>query len=279
MGTTTGTTETTPPARSPEPALPGETGDRWHFGGPVPAAFDEPVRRSVPLYDEGHRLILELSDFFLNVGSGRVVDLGCSTGTLLSGLAARHDGRGMSFLGVDSEPDMVAHAADRCADDARIAIRHASATDPDCFTADRSPDDLRRPPQTRETKRANKSETAAGADLIVSYYTMQFVPPRQRQQVFDRIYQSLNWGGALVLFEKVRAPDARFQDMATQLYQEFKQRQGYRSEEILAKSRALKGVLEPFSTQGNLDLMRRAGVEDITSVRKYVCFEGFLAIK
>lgn len=270
MGTTR---ETTPPEPSSEQALPGETGDRWHFGGPVPAAFDEHVRRSVPFYDEGHRLILELSDFFLNAGSGRVVDLGCSTGTLLAGLAARHGGAGMSFLGVDSEPDMVAHAIERCAGDARIAIRHASAADPNCFTADRN-----LPGQSADAL-AGPADTAAGADLIVSYYTMQFVPPRQRQQVFDRIYQSLNWGGAFLLFEKVRAPDARFQDLATQLYQEFKQRQGYQSDEILAKSRALKGVLEPFSTQGNLDLMRRAGFADVTSVLKYICFEGFLAIK
>ena len=49
--------------------------------------------------------------------------------------------------------------------------------------------------------------------------------------------------------------------------------------EILQKQRSLKGVLEPFSTQGNLDLMRRAGFVDIMSIMKWVCFEGFLAIK
>ena len=38
-------------------------------------------------------------------------------------------------------------------------------------------------------------------------------------------------------------------------------------------------VLEPFSTQGNLDLLHRAGFVDIIAVCKYLCFEGFLAIK
>ena len=47
----------------------------------------------------------------------------------------------------------------------------------------------------------------------------------------------------------------------------------------LAKARSLKGVLEPFSREGNLGLMQRAGFVDIMSVFKYVCFEGFLAIK
>jgi len=47
----------------------------------------------------------------------------------------------------------------------------------------------------------------------------------------------------------------------------------------VAKARSLKGVLEPFSTLGNLDLLKRAGFVDVISLFKYVCFEGFLAIK
>ena len=108
---------------------------------------------------------------------------------------------------------------------------------------------------------------------------MQFIPARNRQILFDAIYESLNWGGGLILFEKVRAPDARFQDMMTAIYTDFKLDQGYSSEEIVAKTRSLKGVLEPFSTAGNLDLLKRAGFQDIMTIMKYVCFEGFLAIK
>jgi tRNA (cmo5U34)-methyltransferase len=97
--------------------------------------------------------------------------------------------------------------------------------------------------------------------------------------VFDKIYQSLEWGGAAIIFEKVRAPDARFQDLTVQLYHEFKLVQGFDETEVLNKQRSLKGVLEPFSTQGNLDLFKRAGFVDIMTILKYICFEGFLAIK
>ena len=82
-----------------------------------------------------------------------------------------------------------------------------------------------------------------------------------------------------ILFEKVRANDARFQDIFTTLYTDYKLSQGFTPEEILSKSRSLKGVLEPFSEQGNIDLLKRAGFVDITIVFKYICFEGFLAIK
>ena len=56
---------------------------------------------------------------------------------------------------------------------------------------------------------------------------MQFIKPKVRQKVFNKIYNSLNWGGAFILFEKVRAPDARFQDITTQLYSEFKKKNGF----------------------------------------------------
>jgi tRNA (cmo5U34)-methyltransferase len=117
------------------------------------------------------------------------------------------------------------------------------------------------------------------SDLIISYYTMQFIPPRDRQNLFDRIYEALNWGGAFIMFEKVRAPDARFQDIAVQLYNEFKLRQGFDEKEIVGKTRSLKGVLEPFSTEGNMGLLRRAGFQDVMTISKYICFEGYLAIK
>jgi len=76
------------------------------------------------------------------------------------------------------------------------------------------------------------------------------------------------------LFEKVRAPDARFQDMMTSLYNDFKLGKGYTSEEIINKAQSLRGILEPFSTEGNL-----GGFEDIMTIMKYVCFECYLAIK
>ena len=58
------------------------------------------------------------------------------------------------------------------------------------------------------------------SDFIVCYYTVQFIRPSLRQQLIDKLYDSLNWGGGLVLFEKVRGVDARFQDIFIILYAE-----------------------------------------------------------
>lgn len=77
----------------------------------------------------------------------------------------------------------------------------------------------------------------------------------------------------------MRAPDARFQDLMGTLYTEFKLESGYTPAEIVSKASSLKDVLEPFSTQGNLDMLQRAGFVDVITIFKHVCLEGFLAIK
>ena len=117
------------------------------------------------------------------------------------------------------------------------------------------------------------------SDFIVSYYTVQFIKPKYRQLIFNKIYESLNWGGAFVIFEKVRGPDARFQDIMTQIYSEYKKDIGYDEKHIYNKSLSLRGILEPFTTKANMDYLKRAGFKDISSIMKFSCFEGFLAIK
>ena len=108
---------------------------------------------------------------------------------------------------------------------------------------------------------------------------MQFIKPKNRQLLFNKIFKSLNWGGALLIFEKVRASDARFQDIITSMYYSFKEDQGFLPEEIYNKTKSLKSILEPFSSDANIDMMKRSGFKDIMTLQKYICFEGWVAIK
>ena len=117
------------------------------------------------------------------------------------------------------------------------------------------------------------------SDMIISNFTMQFIRSKKRQDIINKIYESLNWGGAFIMFEKIRGSDARFQDIFTSLYNEFKLSSGFSEKEILNKSRSLKGVMEPFSNYGNESMLVRSGFKDITPVFQWVCFKGYLAIK
>ena len=83
----------------------------------------------------------------------------------------------------------------------------------------------------------------------------------------------------VIFFEKVRAPDARFQDILNFLYFDFKSEQGIKPTEIINKEISLRSVMEPFTIQGNLDLLKRAGFKDIMPISQYLNFKGFLAIK
>jgi tRNA (cmo5U34)-methyltransferase len=222
----------------------------WNFGGDVAKTFDSHVAKSVPLYYEGHTLITKISDFFLEQDS-LCYELGCSTGVLSQKLSEHHVGRGVRFIGVDNQEPMIETARTRT-----NWTENVSFVTSDIIDFEFEP-----------------------CDMIAAYYTVQFIRPKYRQTIIDSIYQALNWGGAFLLFEKVRASDARFQDIMTSVYTDFKIDQGYDTEEIVGKTRSLKGVLEPFSTQGNIDLLKRAGFVDVLPVMKYACFEGFLAIK
>jgi tRNA (cmo5U34)-methyltransferase len=228
----------------------------WKFDGDVPKSFDEHVSKSVPLYNEGHDLICDISDFFINNDS-IAYEFGCSTGTLSLKLAEHNKEKGGAhFIGIDIEPEMIEIAEKKKQTNADLKDLNVTFLVDDILQMELEP-----------------------ADMIICYYTNQFIRSSVRQKLINRIYESLNWGGALLLFEKVRGADGRFQDILTALYTDYKIRRGFTAESIVAKSRSLKGVLEPFSTQGNIDMLKRAGFSDINTVQKFICFEGFMAIK
>jgi tRNA (cmo5U34)-methyltransferase len=225
----------------------------WKFSGDTVDGFDTHVEKSIPLYHEGHDLICDISDFFVNEKS-TCVEVGCSTGTLTLKLSDHHKYKsGARFVGIDIETDMV--------DKANQKLSELNVTNTEFIAVNAIEHDL------------------SGTDLVICYYTVQFIKTAERQNLINKIYDSLNWGGALLLFEKVRGADARFQDIFTTLYSDYKLRMGYSPDEIVSKTRSLKGVLEPFSSQGNLDMLKRAGFQDVNTVLKYLCFEGVLAIK
>lgn len=224
----------------------------FSFGKNTPKNFNSHIGKSVPLYNMGQELIANLSSFFLVEGS-RVYDLGCSTGNISKKIVNYNKQIDVKVFAVDIEKKMLQTAK--------------------IFFSKR---------EKKKIKLINKDLIKLKlkkSDMIVSYYTLQFIKPKFRQEIFNKIYKSLNWSGAFILFEKVRGPDARFQDIFTQTYHEFKNRNGFTEKQIYNKALSIRGMLEPFTSKANIDYMKRAGFKDITPILKYCSFEGFLAIK
>ena len=221
----------------------------WSFGGKIPNKFEKHISKSVPLYLEGHQIIIRLSDFFLKDES-ICYDIGCSTGNLLKKISAHTNKKKIILYGIEKEKSMYNYAK------SKINYKNIKFINNDF----------------------NKIKLKK-SDLIISYYTFQFFRPSIRQIVLKKIFKSLNWGGAFIMFEKIRGNDARFDNILNSLYLEFKEDNGLSSEDILAKSKSLRGVLEPFSDNGNLGLIRRAGFKDIQTIMQSICFKGYLCIK
>ncbi len=221
----------------------------WTFSG-IEEDFEKHIRKSIPFYDHGHDVICSYSDFFLSKKNSLVYEIGCSSGALTDKILEWNKDKILRIVGLDNQKGMIKYCKKRFKDK-RAEFIFDDATS---FNFEKS-------------------------NFIVSYYTLQFIHPSKRQNVFNKIYDSLEWGGGFIFFEKTRACDARFQDYQNQLYSDFKLKNGFKENEIVNKTRSLKGVLEPFSEKGNIGLLQRAGFVDFITIFKSICFQGYLAIK
>ena len=223
---------------------------QWRFSEISGTNFDRHIKKSIPFYEEGHELILELSDYFVKENS-ICYDLGCSTGHLSASLAKRHKRKHLKIIGIDKEENMVREAGKNCSLQENVEMVVGDISD------------FRYIP----------------SDLVVAYYTVQFLALRERPALFEKIYSSLKPGGALVLFEKILAPDAQTQEILSGLYHEHKLKQGFSGEEIINKSRSLKGILVSQESKENLRQLENAGFTKISPIFRHLCFEGLLAIR
>lgn len=220
----------------------------WKFDKLVTKNFQDHVSKSVPFYEVSHKLTLNISDFFLKDNS-QYYDLGCSTGKLLKELKIRHKKKKIKYIGIDESKYMIAKAK-------KIKFKNVKFI-------------------KKDLNKINLKKS----DLITSLYSIQFLNPKYRQVLFNKIYKSLNWGGGFIMFEKIRGNDARFQDILNFSYFDFKRENGLTSKEIINKELSLRSVMEPYTISANIDFMQRAGFKDIMPICQYLCFVGFLAIK
>ena len=227
----------------------------WDFNTIDHTRFEDHVSKSVPGYLRGHQYISFLSDYFVKPNS-IVYDIGCSTGNLISKLSKHNIKKNnVNFVGIEPVKSFENEFLKNTSKCENISHKFKFIND-----------------------EIQNCEIDI-CDLIISYYTIQFISPRFRQSLINNIYKKLNWGGGFFFFEKVRGIDARFHEMINLAYMEYKSSVGYSNDQIISKMLSLKGILEPYTTTENLNFLERAGFKDKTIIYKNLCFEGILAIK
>lgn len=226
---------------------------QFQFDSAVASVFDDMLQRSIPYYDETRRLVLEMVR--ANLQEDDVVyDLGCSTGTMLLELASKEECSQCRLIGVDNAESMLQRArqkAEAYGYGERIVFAQG--------------DILTFPLEC--------------AGVIMSNYTLQFIRPIERENLLRTLFETLRPGGLFVMGEKTIADDKWLDRRMIELYLQFKRTQGYSETEIVRKREALENVLVPYSTQENLELLRRIGFAQPEVLFKWVNFTTFIARK
>ena len=235
-------------------AEPGKTEDGpFTFNAAVAQVFPDMLRRSVPGYGASLEAIESLARRFVQPGT-RCYDLGCSLGAATWAMARGIEVSGCEIVAVDSAPAMVS----RCR---QLLDAEALATPVDVVCAD-----------IREIAMEN-------ASMAVMNYTLQFVPPKDRQALLDRVAQALCTGGVLVLSEKIVAGDAAVDELLIDLHHDFKRQHAYSDLEISRKRAALENVLVPDTIEQHQQRLHAAGFRRSAVWLQHFNFVSLVAVR
>lgn len=227
----------------------------FEFNEEVAACFDDMVSRSVPFYDEIHRIILDLIDR-TEATNGPIYDLGCSTATTFT-LIDKHlkskKKTAPTMIGIDNSGPMLEKAA------AKIKANQMETVELQCKNIE-------------EAELDNPS-------MVIMNYTLQFIPVERRIDILKKIYNSLADEGIFVLAEKLKSPTRSVDNLLTDLYYDFKRRNGYSELEISQKREALENVLVPLTPKRQMNMLREAGFKRVEMIFRWYNFACYLGIK
>jgi len=223
------------------------------FDAKVTKVFDDMVVRSVPFYLEVQRMIAEMAKDYAKPNTN-IYDMGCSTGTTFINLDTVI-APSVGFAGIDSSSEMLAQC-DLNLKSAGIKRKY------NLIEAD-----------------LNKSVRIENASVVVLCLTLQFVRPLKRSQLLQSIFQQLNPGGCIILFEKVLGESPEFNRQFIKYYYDYKRRNSYNEMEIAQKREALENVLIPYKLQENIEMLDGIGFHSIETYFKWYNFAGIVALK
>lgn len=225
----------------------------FSFDERVAEVFPDMIQRSVPGYSNIIATIGMLAKRFIQPNT-QAFDLGCSLGAATLSMRRNIDVEGVRLIAVDNSAAMI----ERCR-------RHI-----DAFRSDTPVDIIEG--DIRQVKIEN-------ASMVVLNFTLQFLPPDDRQALLNRIYAGLRPGGALVLSEKFSFADQTIGDLLFDMHLDFKRANGYSELEISQKRSALENVMLTDSVEMHKARLQQAGFEHAEVWFQCFNFGSMLAIK
>ena len=221
------------------------------FDAQVADVFDDMVRRSVP----GYQAMIEMIGLSVKTygqDNTNYYDLGASTGATSVALSVNNPHTNNRIIAVDNSPSMV----EKCRQN--LALNEKNV---DVICADIN------------------AINFENASIVVLNLTLQFISPKERQTLINKIYQGLNKGGALIVSEKIHFSDANKQQLMTNLHVDFKRANGYSELEIAAKRQSIDNVLITDDKKTHFHRFEKAGFSIRTCHFQCLNFASFLAVK
>ncbi|WP_406666712.1 carboxy-S-adenosyl-L-methionine synthase CmoA [Gallaecimonas sp. GXIMD1310] len=223
------------------------------FDEQVADVFNDMINRSVPGYTTILHTIGKLAPRFVTANS-RVYDLGCSLGAASLAIKRAVDADGVELLAIDSSEAMVSRAE-----------RQLSAYKGQVHTQVQQAD-------IRHIDISN-------ASMVVLNFTLQFLPPDDRDALINKVYAGLRPGGLLLLSEKLVFTDSAINDLLCELHWDFKRDNGYSELEIAQKRTAIENVMRPDSPEQHLARLEKAGFSHRQLWYQCYNFASMVAIK
>ncbi|WP_258807239.1 carboxy-S-adenosyl-L-methionine synthase CmoA [Pseudidiomarina sp. CB1] len=224
------------------------------FDQRVVEVFPDMINRSVPGYQSILQGLHQLTRRYAQADS-TLYDLGCSLGAAT--LAMRQGAQaltGVRMVAVDNSEAMV----ERC----RLHLEgYRSAIPVEVICED-----------IRDTQ-------IVDASVVTMNFTLQFVPPEQRQAVLQTIYDGLNPGGVLLLSEKFKSENAAMDEVLVDLHHEFKRANGYSELEISQKRAAIENVMRIDSLETHTQRLKEVGFSAVQVWFQCYNFAALIAVK
>ena len=202
--------------------------------------FDDHIAKSIPNYHLLNEAVKDLATFFVKEDFS-IVDLGCSTGSLIESIP--FDGK---KLGIDISANLLPDSHD----------------------------------DTEYLRKDLRSLVSFGStpSLVISLFTLQFLPLADRPNILSLIYDELAEGGAFIWAEKVHEEQGELERIMNFGYYDFKGKH-FSPAEIMQKEKDLRPLMTTNTSARNMIMAENAGFTVGTMFWKFYNFEAWVFIK
>jgi tRNA (cmo5U34)-methyltransferase len=180
--------------------------------------FDTHIQSSIPNYTELKEMVASIAHHLVP-DEGTVVDIGCSTGAVLELIHEKIPN--IRCIGVD------------------IASNLFPKDSPVAFLTE------------------DITEFTPVGDLIISMFTLQFLPMPDRIDLLRRI-KHWNPSSSIIVTEKCYMESGKNQEMFTFSYYDYKSK-SFSADELLSKQKSIRTIMKPLTEQENISMFEKSG--------------------